>query len=132
MKNKVKKYIVNLLKKNRKQKGFTMIEMVIVVAIIAILIMLIAPNLLHQKERADDKSAQAFKMTLETQAQLYKDDQDDKEKDEDKKEISFENMEADKYLTKDQVKKAKREKFSINKTTGKVTGKGDETQQSSN
>lgn len=103
MKNKVKKYIVDLLKKNRKQKGFTMIEMVIVVAIIAILIMLIAPNLLHQKENASKKSDEAFRTTLETQLQLYKQENDDNDK---KVNITFDNMKKEGYLTENQLAKA--------------------------
>ena len=37
--------------KNKRVKGFTLVEMVIVIAIIAMLILLIVPGLSKQKER---------------------------------------------------------------------------------
>ncbi|MFR4790304.1 MAG: prepilin-type N-terminal cleavage/methylation domain-containing protein, partial [Lactobacillus acidophilus] len=36
MKNKIKRYLLNILAKSRRQEGFTLIEMVVVIAIIVI------------------------------------------------------------------------------------------------
>ena len=48
--------LTNTLKKSQKLKGFTLIEMVIVIAIIAILILLVVPNLTKQKYRAESRT----------------------------------------------------------------------------
>ena len=45
---KLKQFII----KNKQVKGFTLVEMVIVIAIIAMLILLIVPGLSKQKDRA--------------------------------------------------------------------------------
>lgn len=100
MKKAIKKYLLGLLAKNRKAQGFTLIEMVVVVAIIVMLLLIIAPNLTKQKQSANDKANDAFKTTLQTQADLY---QEDNERD--GKEISFKNMFDDGYLTKKQFDK---------------------------
>lgn len=55
MKEKMKKYLANIMAKRRKQEGFTLIEMVVVIAIIVILILLIVPNLINQKKNAETK-----------------------------------------------------------------------------
>ncbi|WP_338206575.1 competence type IV pilus major pilin ComGC [Lactobacillus juensis] len=86
----------------RKVKGFTLIEMVVVVAIIVMLLIIIAPNLTKQKNNASDRTNDAFKSTLQTQATLYEDD-----KDRNGKEITFQNMFDDGYLTKKQFTKSK-------------------------
>lgn len=39
----------------KKRNAFTLIEMVVVLAVIAMLVLLIAPNLMHQKETAEQK-----------------------------------------------------------------------------
>lgn len=106
MKKNVKKYLLNLLNKNRRQAGFTLIEMVVVIAIIVILILLIAPNLLEQKGRAENRTNDAFKTTLRTQVELYKDD-------EGKEPTSFEDLKSKKYLTEEQIKKAEAKKITI-------------------
>ncbi|WP_370567280.1 MULTISPECIES: competence type IV pilus major pilin ComGC [unclassified Lactobacillus] len=86
----------------RKVKGFTLIEMVVVVAIIVMLLIIIAPNLTKQKNSANERTNDAFKITLQTQATLYEDD-----KDRNGKEINFQNMFDDGYLTKKQFSKSK-------------------------
>lgn len=80
---------------NKKAKGFTLIEMVIVVAIIAMLILLIAPNLIQQKDKAQSTSDRAFKTTLQMQIDLS-----------DKKINSWEEAEKEKLLSSEQAKKA--------------------------
>lgn len=74
MKKKIKTLCIQILHKNRRQAGFTLIEMVIVIAIIIMLLVIIAPNLMHQKNNAQKKADQAFVATLQTQVEVYNDD----------------------------------------------------------
>lgn len=101
MKEKIKKITSNVLAKNRRQAGFTLIEMVVVIAIVVILILLIMPNLIGQKQKAESKTMSAFKTTVQTQVELYKDDKNADPS-------SFADLENSNYLTHDQVEKAKK------------------------
>jgi competence protein ComGC len=92
-----------------KAPAFTLIEMVIVIAIIAMLVLLISPNLLKQKDRAEKTSDQAFKTTLQTQIDLS-----------DKKINSWEQARSEKLLSDQQIKKAEAH-YAI--SNGKVTEK---------
>lgn len=98
MKKRLKQYLLNILAKSRRQEGFTLIEMVVVIAIIVILILLIVPNLLGQKQKADQKATDAFRTTVETQMMLYENEYGDKP--------GLKELEKENYLTSDQVKKA--------------------------
>ncbi len=44
----------------KKTKGFTLIEMCLVIAIIAILILLIVPNITQQKQKAEQKNRRSI------------------------------------------------------------------------
>lgn len=57
--------------KLKEKKGFTLIEMIIVIAIIAILIALIAPNLMKYLGTAKQTKADAAAKTLYTAANTY-------------------------------------------------------------
>lgn len=115
MKNRLEKKLQKLFPK--KQLGFTLIEMVIVVAIIATLVLLISPNLLSQKKKADDRSKNAFVSTLQTQIQLYREDHDNTVP------TSFKQMTDEQYLTADQQKKAEENNFTIEKVMKDQTAK---------
>ena len=115
MKNRLEKKLKKLFPK--KQPGFTLIEMVIVVAIIATLVLLISPNLLSQKKKADDRSKNAFVSTLQTQIQLYREDHDNTVP------TSFKQMTDEHYLTADQQKKAENNKFTIEEVMKDQTAK---------
>ena len=58
------KKLKNFINRNKRVKGFTLVEMVIVIAIIAMLILLIVPGLSRQKERATSKTDEALRLTL--------------------------------------------------------------------
>lgn len=109
MKTRVRNFVVKILRKQRKQEAFTLIEMVVVMAIIVMLVMLIVPNIMGTKESAQKKADQALKATLQTQVELYREEQNELPS-------GFAGM--DKYLSKDQIKRAN-EKYKID-TTGKV------------
>lgn len=100
--------LANTLKKSQKLKGFTLIEMVIVIAIIAILILLVVPNLTKQKDRAESRTDEAFRSTLQTQVELADD-----------KNISLEELNKEGFISDKQFKKANEKGITI--TNGKVT-----------
>ena len=100
--------LTNTLKKSQKLKGFTLIEMVIVIAIIAILILLVVPNLTKQKDRAESRTDEAFRSTLQTQVELADD-----------KNISLEELNKEGFISDKQLKKANEKGITI--TNGKVT-----------
>lgn len=55
--------------KNR--KGFTMIEMIIVIGIIALLLLLIIPNISEKQKMINLKGCEALKETVNSQIYLY-------------------------------------------------------------
>ncbi|OIK85674.1 competence protein ComGC, partial [Oenococcus oeni] len=73
------KKIRNVFKriKNKKQ-SFTLIEMAIVLFIISLLMLLILPNLNNQRKKAENTQAEAMVSVIQTQVDLYENDNDDK------------------------------------------------------
>lgn len=95
----------------KKRNAFTLIEMVVVLAVISLLILLIAPNLIAQKKSAERQTDTALIKTIETQMVLAEND--------DYKVSSLTDLASDeRYLSKDQVKQAEKHGISIEK--GKV------------
>ncbi|MFV0557282.1 MAG: competence type IV pilus major pilin ComGC [Enterococcus sp.] len=62
------------------KKGFTLIEMLIVLLVIGVLILLFVPNLSKHKDVADDHGNDAIVQVVETQMELYMLDEDTTEK----------------------------------------------------
>ncbi|MFC6294653.1 competence type IV pilus major pilin ComGC [Lactiplantibacillus daoliensis] len=91
-----------LLKTTAPRKGFTLIEMVIVLAIIALLMLIVVPNLNAQRERASAKQSEALQEIVYNQAEMYKSDHQDAKGD-----VSIDQLEAEKYLNKKQAAQAK-------------------------
>jgi competence protein ComGC len=63
-----------LIKSNQKKKkyqGFTLLEMLIVLFVIAVLILLFVPNLLKQTDNINNQGNQALTKVIETQSEMY-------------------------------------------------------------
>ena len=90
-------------KLSKKRKGFTLIEMVIVLFIISLLLLVVIPNINSQKKSAVNKTDEAFKTTLQTQVDLY--DGTDK--------VNWDKLESESYITKKQREKADSEGYVI-------------------
>lgn len=56
----------------KNQKGFTLIEMLIVLMIISVLIILIVPNLAEKSEDVDEKGCDALVGVVQAQAESYR------------------------------------------------------------
>ncbi|TCT26954.1 competence protein ComGC [Melghiribacillus thermohalophilus] len=54
------------------QKGFTLIEMLVVLAVISILLLITIPNMSKSSKQIDEKGCEAFVQMVETQVQSYK------------------------------------------------------------
>ncbi|MBO8156110.1 MAG: prepilin-type N-terminal cleavage/methylation domain-containing protein [Bacillaceae bacterium] len=54
------------------QKGFTLIEMLVVLMIISMLLLITIPNMAKSNEQIDEKGCEAFIQMVETQVQSYK------------------------------------------------------------
>ncbi|MDF9866849.1 competence protein ComGC [Bacilli bacterium PM5-3] len=55
----------------KNKKGFTMIEMIIVISIIALLLLLIIPNINEKQKMINLKGCEALKETINSQIYLY-------------------------------------------------------------
>lgn len=110
---KINQRIIKWKANENKLAGFTLIEMVVVIAIVVMLLIIIAPNLVQQKNKAQTKTDAAFATTLQTQVELYNDDHP-----RNKLKNSLEPLkDGNQYLTSDQKKKIS--KYELN-SEGKV------------
>ena len=69
----------NIMKKFKNKDGFTLIEMLIVLFIIAILLILIIPNITKNIDTAKDKSSEAYEKTVQSQVTAYEINEKDKD-----------------------------------------------------
>lgn len=56
----------------QKQQGFTLIEIMVVIVILGVLASMVAPNVLGNKEKADQQKAVSDIVTLENALDMYK------------------------------------------------------------
>ncbi|MHA6603701.1 competence type IV pilus major pilin ComGC [Aerococcus urinae] len=61
------------------QEGFTLLEMIVVLFILGLLILLFLPNIMNQRNKAQETGDKALEQTVETQMILYKNDHDGQE-----------------------------------------------------
>ncbi|ETA74008.1 prepilin-type N-terminal cleavage/methylation domain-containing protein [Ligilactobacillus equi] len=59
---------------SKKMSAFTLIEMAIVLFIISLLLLLVIPNISHQKDHANKVNMQALNQQFSTQKQLYEEE----------------------------------------------------------
>lgn len=57
---------------NKRQTGFTLLELMVVIVIIGLLASVVVPNLMGNKEKADQKKALADIVALENALDMYK------------------------------------------------------------
>src|SRR5690625_3146922 len=81
----------------KNEKGFTLIEMLIVLTIITVLILLIVPNLTDKNKSVHDTGCEALKNTVQAQVGAY-------QLDKKKLPSDLEELETAKYITEDQTK----------------------------
>ncbi|KRM87027.1 competence type IV pilus major pilin ComGC [Liquorilactobacillus vini] len=86
--------------------AFTLIEMSIVLFIIALLILLILPNINSQKDRAQTVSNQALNQVVQTQADLYRDQYDTPS-------VSLDDLKKEGFLNDAQYQKAVKAKIKV-------------------
>lgn len=81
------------------KSGFTLLEMCLVLIIVGILLLIIIPNMMTQKENAQETGDKALVKTVETQAVLYENAKNAKPK--------LGDLESNGYLTSEQVTRYK-------------------------
>ena len=94
----MKKVLVNFIQKGRRKEGFTLIEMVLVLFIVAALLLLIIPNMSEQTKNVESKTNAALVETVETQMELYLLEHDEES-------VTAEVLANEGYITTDQLKK---------------------------
>ena len=109
----MKKMLMKL--KEAKVKGFTLVEMLVVLLIISVLLLLFVPNLTKQKDAVNDKGKAAVVKVVESQAELYTLDKNE--------DASLSKLEADGRITAEQAK-AYKEYHAKQKTNQTVADKG--------
>ncbi|HEM3213122.1 competence type IV pilus major pilin ComGC [Streptococcus suis] len=79
-----------------KVKGFTLVEMLVVLGIISLLLLLFVPNLSQQKDAIQKKGDAAVVKVVESQMELYELEHD--------KETTVADLQAKGYITEKQAK----------------------------
>ncbi len=84
--------------------------MVIVLGIIALLMLIIVPNLNAQRENAGKKQDAALETVIKNQAEMYANDHDVKVSD---GSVNYKNLEEGKYITDKQAARANKLKIEL-------------------
>ncbi|APX72386.1 hypothetical protein BTM29_07345 [Companilactobacillus allii] len=97
---------------NKTKKGFTLIEMVIVLFIISLLLLIMIPNLARQKQDAAIKGEDAFRVTMQTQVDMY-----------DGADLSWNKLKAEGLISDKQAKEAMKKFNEVSSDKKKITDK---------
>ncbi|PEH08014.1 competence protein ComGC [Lactobacillus sp. UMNPBX3] len=95
---------MKILKK--KQSGFTLLEMSIVLFIISLLVLIMLPNLSQQRKHANNIHGKAMTSVIQTQIDAYENENGTDN-------VSLEELNKANYLTDAQVQQAHHEKIVI-------------------
>ena len=95
----------------KKQEGFTLLEMSIVLFNISLLVLIVLPNLTSQRRHASKIHCDAMATVVQTQVDEYLNEHD-------KQTVSYKELEQAHYLTSSQVKRARGQGLVI--TNGQV------------
>lgn len=87
--------------KKKRKNGFTLLEMLIVLGIIAVLFLLFIPNITKQSDNIQGTEKETITNVVKTQRELYKLKKNEKP-------TSLDMMYQEKYLTKKQFEKAQK------------------------
>ncbi len=87
------------MKKINNEKGFTLIEMVLVLFIISVLMLLIIPNLSGKKNAIEAQGNEALQTVVQAQADMY-------ELDTGVEASNFEELASDNYINEKQLSEA--------------------------
>lgn len=102
------------LKQFKREEGFTLIEMSLVLFVISALLLLFIPNLSGRQNSAETKSNEAIETVLQSQVDLYIMDNDSKPS-------SFDVLKDKNYLTAKQLDRADKEFNLVNGTVSRKT-----------
>ena len=84
----------------KNKRGFTLVEMMIVLLIVSVLSLLIIPNVNQTKSAVNEKGKYALSQLVQTQISLYKFENGESE------EVDLELLAEEEYITEKQKKKA--------------------------
>ncbi len=98
---------IKLKKILKSSDGFTLIEMILVLFVISVLLILVIPNVVQQKDKIDKQGAEALTTVVETQVELYLLDNDPGIQ------VTFEKLKEGNYLKQKQVDNAKQKGITI-------------------
>lgn len=95
-----------MLKRLKNNRAFTLLEMIVVLFVVAILMLLVVPNMSDKRDRIDKQGTQALASVIQTQAALYALENKDKG-------VSLDALLAGGYLSAKQVQEAQERSISL-------------------
>lgn len=95
-----------IVKKMRNNSGFTLLEMIVVLFIVAVLMLLIVPNIGEKRERIDKQATEALANVIQTQVELF-------ELENKNKSVSLEALLNGGYLSQKQVDEANQKQITV-------------------
>lgn len=101
----------------KKEDGFTLVEMLIVLLIITVLILLIIPNLTSRGSHIHDKGCDALVMAVQAQVNAYQLEEGELPE-------NLDTLVSNNYISNDQKTCENKKQLNYNKTTGIVSVPG--------